>query len=234
MADDADESVILIDASRLFREGLRRIFSDSSFAVVHESFSIEDALPAIASLQPSLVLVDLLDEFEQLTERIGQIRAAASGARIVVLTEAIHANRLAGALSAGVDGYLLKNMSADALHHSLRLVLLGEKVFPTDLARLLAEGWIGSRGDNGQIGDFCGLSDREMQILGCLLDGASNKQIAYALELSDGTVKVHLKAILKKIGAQNRTQAAVWALNHGVASVQARVHRALHAKSVAR
>jgi two-component system nitrate/nitrite response regulator NarL len=225
-----DESVVLIDASRLFREGLRRIFSDSSFTVVHESISIADALPAITSLQPTLVLVDPPDDAEALTERIGRIRAAASGVRIVVLTEAIEANRLAGALSAGVDGYLLKNMSADALHHSLRLVLLGEKVFPTDLARLLTEGKIVSLNDFGQVGDFCGLSDREMQILGCLLDGASNKQIAYALELSDGTVKVHLKAILKKIGAQNRTQAAIWALNHGVASVQARMHRALNAK----
>jgi two-component system nitrate/nitrite response regulator NarL len=229
-----DESVILIDASRLFREGLRRIFSDSSFAVVHESFSIEDALPSIASLQPSLVLADLVDDAETLTERISQIRAAASGTKIVVLTETIRANRLAGALSAGVDGYLLKNMSADALHQSLRLVLLGEKVFPTDLARLLSAGWAISRGENGQTSDFCGLSDREMQILGCLLDGASNKQIAYALELSDGTVKVHVKTILKKIGVQNRTQAAVWALNHGVASVQARVYGALNGKSLGR
>lgn len=229
-----DESVVLIDASRLFREGLRRIFADSSFAVVHESFSIEEALPAIASLQPSLVLVDLPDDTATLPDRIGQIRAAASAARIVVLTDSIQANRLSDALSAGVDGFLLKTMSADALHHSLRLVLLGEKVFPTDLARLLAEGWTVSRGSNGQIGDFCGLSDREMQILGCLLDGASNKQIAYALELSDGTVKVHLKTILKKIGAQNRTQAAIWALNNGVVSVQSRVHRALNARAAVR
>src|ERR1700730_7801743 len=161
-----DESVVLIDASRLFRDGLRRIFLDSSFAVVHESFSIEDALPSIASLQPSLVLADLVDDAEALTERISQIRAAASGTRIVVLTETIRANRLAGALSAGVDGYLLKNMSADALHQSLRLVLLGEKVFPTDLARLLSAGWATSRGENGPLSDFCGLSDREMQILG--------------------------------------------------------------------
>jgi two-component system nitrate/nitrite response regulator NarL len=220
------ESVLLIDASRLFREGLRRIFSDSSFAVVHESASIAEALPFIASLRPSLVLVDPPDEFEALTERMRQIRAAAPGARIVVLTEAIRANRLADALSAGVDGYLLKNMSADALHQSLRLVLLGEKVFPTDLALLLTEGWTVSRGPSRKISAFNGLSDREMQILGYLLDGAPNKQIAHALELSDGTVKVHVKAILKKIGVQNRTQAAIWALNHGVANTQARNHGA--------
>ena len=213
----ADDSVFLIDASRLFREGLRRIFAESPFEVVHESFSIDDAIPFIESLQPALVLVDLPDGGEALTATVNQIRVAAPSARIVVLTETIRVNRLADALSAGVDGYLLKNMSGDALQQSLRLVLLGEKVFPTDLAHLLTNGRIMSRSDNGHMGHFNGLSDREMQILACLLNGAQNKQIAYELKISDGTVKVHLKAILKKIRVQNRTQAAIWALNHGIA-----------------
>src|SRR5260221_1934752 len=212
-----NDSVLLIDASRLFREGLRRIFSDSSFAVVHESFSVEDALPFIESLHPSLVLVDLPDCGAELTAHVVQIRGAAPSARIVVLTETIRVNRLADALSAGVDGYLLKNMSGDALQQSLRLVLLGEKVFPTDLAHLLTNGRIMSRSDNGQMGHFNGLSDREMQVLACLLNGAQNKHIAYELKISDRTVKVHLKAILNKIHVQNRTQAANWALNHGIA-----------------
>ena len=209
------DSVFLIDASRLFREGLRRIFADSSLTVVHESSAVADALPFIETLQPSLVLVDLPDCGEALAGHIGQIRAAAPGARIVVLTETIRVNRLAEALSVGVDGYLLKNISADALHQSLLLVLLGEKVFPTDLAHLLATGRIMSR--NGRSDHVSGLSDRETQILGCLLNGAQNKQIAHELKISDGTVKVHLKAILKKIRVQNRTQAAIWALNHGIA-----------------
>jgi two-component system, NarL family, nitrate/nitrite response regulator NarL len=163
------------------------------------------------------VLVDLPDNGEAMIGRIDQLRAAAPRARIVVLTENIRVNRLADALSAGVDGYLLKNMSADALHQSLRLVLLGEKVFPTDLAHLLTNGRIVPRDDPGPMSRFNGLSDREMQILGCLFNGAQNKQIAHELKISDGTVKVHLKAILKKIRVQNRTQAAIWALNHGIA-----------------
>jgi two-component system, NarL family, nitrate/nitrite response regulator NarL len=210
-----NEAVFLIDASRLAREGLRRILQ-SSLTVVHESPSVEDALPFVASLKPALVLVDLKDCDDVLTGQIDQIRIAAPGARIVVLTETIRVNRLADALSAGVDGYLLKNMSGDALQQSLRLVLLGEKVFPTDLARLLTTRRIMSRSDTGQMGHFKDLSDREMQILACLLNGAQNKQIAYELKISDGTVKMHLKAILKKIRVQNRTQAAIWALNHGI------------------
>jgi two-component system, NarL family, nitrate/nitrite response regulator NarL len=214
-----NDSVFLIDAGRLFREGLRRIFADSPFTVVHESISVEDALPFITSLRPSIVLVDLPDSGEALIERMSQIRAAAPCVRIVVLTETIRVDRLADTLSAGVDGYLLKNMSADALHQSLRLVLLGEKVFPTDLAHLLTNGRIMSHGESGPIGHFNGLSDREIQILGCLLNGAQNKQIAHELKISDGTVKMHLKAILKKIHVRNRTQAAMWALAHGMKQI---------------
>lgn len=220
-----NESVFLIDSSRLFREGLRRIFSESSLTVVHESSSIEDALPFVASLNPALVLMDLKDCGGVLAGQIGRVHAAAPRARIVVLTETIRVDRLADALSAGVDGYLLKNLSGAVLHQSLRLILLGEKVFPTDLADILTKDQMMARGDTGQGGRSPGLSHREMQILALLLNGAPNKRIAFDLKISEGTVKVHLKAILKKINVRNRTQAAIWALNRGIArdiSVSAR------------
>src|SRR5690606_31857815 len=99
----------------------------------------------------------------------------------------------------------------------------GEKVFPTDLARILINGDfnvpaalpVSRRAAAGRA-----LSERETQILDCLLSGYSNKMIAKRLEISEGTVKVHLKGILKKINVQNRTQAAIWALNNGIATDQ--------------
>jgi two-component system nitrate/nitrite response regulator NarL len=212
-------SVLLIDASRLFREGLRRIFSGSSFATVQEACSVQDALPLIQSLQPSLVLVNFPDAGDAQREGIGQIRAAAPPTRIVVLTETVRVSRLSEALSTGADGYLLKNMSAEALHQSLELVLLGEKVFPTDLANLLTNDRIRAASGTAQGRHANGLSDRELQILGYLLNGAPNKQIARELQICDGTVKVHLKAILKKISVQNRTQAALWAASQGIEHV---------------
>jgi two-component system nitrate/nitrite response regulator NarL len=210
-------SVLLIDSSRLFREGIRRIFVGSPFRVVQESSSIEEALPLLATAPPALILIDVHDAGNAFKERLADIRAAAPAARIVVLTETVRVNRLADALSAGVDGYLVQDMSADALQQSLHLVLLGEKVFPTDLAHLLTNGRFLPRNAAGPIDHYNGLSEREMQILGCLLNGASNKRIANQLDISEGTVKVHLKAVLKKINVQNRTQAAIWALNHGIA-----------------
>jgi two-component system, NarL family, nitrate/nitrite response regulator NarL len=209
-------SLVVIETNKLFREGLRHIFSASSFEIVHEAGSVEDAIPFVESLQPALVLVGLPDS-DDVTTRVSQIRAAAPRTRIVILADSIRMNRLADAMTSGVDGYLLKNMSADALHQSLRIVLLGEKVFPTELANLLTGDRLVSRSKLGATRHLNGLSDREMQILGYLREGAQNKQIANDLKISDGTVKAHLKAILKKIHVQNRTQAALWALAHGIA-----------------
>src|SRR5438270_2153418 len=87
-------SVLLIDASRLFREGLRRILSSSLLAAVHEACSVQDALPSIESLQPALVLVNFPDGGESQREAIGQIRAATPPTRIVVLTETVRVDRL--------------------------------------------------------------------------------------------------------------------------------------------
>jgi two-component system nitrate/nitrite response regulator NarL len=209
-------SLVVIEKNGLFREGLRHLFAASSFETVNQSNSVAEAIPFIAALQPALVLVGVSDGDEEI-KRVARIRAAALRTRIVFLTETIRINRLADALAEGVDGYLLKNMSAEALHQSLQLVLLGEKVFPTDLAHLLTNDRMAPRNGTAHGGHVNGLSDREMQILGCLRAGAPNKQIARDLQIADGTVKVHLKAILKKIGAQNRTQAAIWAMSQGLA-----------------
>jgi two-component system, NarL family, nitrate/nitrite response regulator NarL len=209
-------SLVLIEKGRLLREGLRHLFATTSFEIANQSESVEEAIPSIAALQPALVLVGLSDSDEE-TTCIARIRAAASHTRVVFLTESIRINRLADALAGGVDGYLLKTVSADALHQSLQLILLGEKVFPTDLAPLLTDR-IAARNGTTERGNANGLSDREVQILGCLRNGAQNKQIARDLQIADGTVKVHLKSILKKIGVQNRTQAAMWALAQGMAT----------------
>ena len=211
-------SLVVIEKNGLFREGLRHLFAASSFDTVNESKSVAEAIPFIAALQPALVLVGLSDSDEE-TNCVSRIRAAALRTRIVFLTESIRINRFTDALAEGVDGYLLKNMSAEALHQSLQLVLLGEKVFPTDLAHLLTNDRMASRNGTAQWRHVNGLSGREMQILGCLRNGAQNKEIARDLQIADSTVKVHLKAILKKIGAQNRTQAAIWALAQGVREI---------------
>jgi two-component system nitrate/nitrite response regulator NarL len=98
----------------------------------------------------------------------------------------------------------------------MQLVLLGEKVFPTSLGHLLTNHPLARQSEDQSLGGLAGLSQREAQILACLLNGTSNKQIANELNIAEGTVKVHLKAIMKKINVRNRTQAAMWAANNGI------------------
>lgn len=212
-------SILHIDRNQLFREGVRRILSDSPFSVQGEASSLAEGLEQVPTLKPSVIIADTNnDSPDVLADLMIGARGISPQARVVILTDTVAIARLADALSAGVDGYLLKDMSPDALKQSLKLVLMGEKVFPTDLAYLLVNNRFLASGNRGHGGRNGTLSERETEILSCLVNGLSNKVIANQLQITEGTVKVHLKGILKKIQVQNRTQAAIWAIQHGIVS----------------
>lgn len=207
--------VLHIDRNQLFREGLKRILDDSPFYISFEAASFSEGAHQVIAQKPGIVIIDTDGYGEVLPELMLSARSVAVPPRVVVLTNTVGIPRLSSALSSGVDGYLLKDMSAEALKQSLRLVMMGEKVFPTDLADLLINNRFAV--PNGGPTERNGtLSDRETEILSCLVNGHSNKAIANRLQITEGTVKVHLKGVLKKIHAQNRTQAAIWALQHGI------------------
>jgi two-component system nitrate/nitrite response regulator NarL len=209
--------IFLVDPSQLLREGLRRLLDDPSFTVSGEAGTLSEALGRITQDgTPDLLLLDYMAEDKQRLEEIRSLRQRLPKMRVVVLTDALSSTTLAQCFDAGADGYLVKNISSIALKQSLRLVMIGEKVFPTNLASLLVNGKVEARpapiGESG----MAGLSEREIQILQCLLNGYPNKVIAHHLDITESTVKVHLKGILRKIRATNRTQAAIWALNRGL------------------
>lgn len=207
---------LVVDSSRLFREGLRHLLTDTQFEIALECISLVDALTDIErGFEPQLVLVEL-GGAEDWHGMLKELRDACPNARIIVLSTTLAARSLAQALDAGVDGYLLKNISLQGLTQSLELAMLGEKVFPTQLASLLSAGKIGSdRPIFRTAARTNGLSDRETAILRCLVSGYPNKVIADQLQMTEASVKVHLKAVLRKIQASNRTQAAIWAINNG-------------------
>jgi len=126
---------------------------------------------------------------------------------------------MARLLKAGADGYLVNELSAEAFSLSLLLVMKGEKALPSTLAGILAND-SSDAGNGALIKAQKHLTEREKQILKCLLHAYSNKHIARALNISEGTVKVHLKSLMKKIAAANRTQAALWARNNGIENGQ--------------
>jgi two-component system nitrate/nitrite response regulator NarL len=171
---------------------------------------------------PQLALIEV-DNAEGWLGMLKDLREACPDARIIVLSTALSAQALAQALDAGIDGYLLKNISLQGLTQSLELAMLGEKVFPTQLATLLSAGkMITERPIFRSAARTNGLSDRETAILRCLVSGYPNKVIADQLQMTEASVKVHLKAVLRKIQASNRTQAAIWAINNGFQVDQAR------------
>ena len=212
--------VLLVDSNKLFRQGLKLLLADSVFTVVSEAGNLNEAVNLSDSetcAGADLILCDLHDAEKDEVEAMRLLDTKLADAKIVVLTAELCPRRLSSALEAGADGYLMKDLSAESLVQSLRLVMMGEKVFPTDLAMLLISGRMESNGPMLSAAQK-GLSPREVQILRCLLDGDSNKMIAIRLDITEATVKVHLKSLLRKINASNRTQAAIWALNHGLAS----------------
>jgi two-component system nitrate/nitrite response regulator NarL len=192
---------------------MKQLLAADTFRIGGEARSHGEAITQLENgLNTDLILVDVQDT-DAVKGTIEALRAAAPNARIVHLTTGVDTRRLRAALEAGADGYLTKDRSAEALTEALRLVMLGEKVFPSDLAALLTQ-----NPTMGVAPNFPhrALSQREEQILRCLVRGESNKQIAIRLNITEATVKVHLKSLLRKIACSNRTQAAIWAMNHGL------------------
>jgi two-component system nitrate/nitrite response regulator NarL len=231
--------VILIDPDRLFREGIKRILEESAYRTVGEARSLAEARAGLAAAgRVDLVALDVADwEAEGIAEFLGALRGRFEGGRpesgrpesgkaesgrpegvkIVVLTSDRSRGAIGKAIGWAVDAYLLKDMSPEALTRSLQLVMLGQQIFPTRLMASLLHAEPAEPALEGVGGPSKGLSPREVQILRHLMSGYSNKAIARELSISEATVKVHLKALLRKVRVSNRTQAAVWALNNGLA-----------------
>ncbi len=163
-------------------------------------------------------MADLNGSYESDLDSLQGVRATFDDLRIVVLANELCLVDMGRLLKAGVDGYLLKDLSAEALSLSLLLVMKGEKALPSTLASVLADDPRTTVANGASLRAQKRLTEREEQILRCLLNAYSNKHIARALNISEGTVKVHLKSVMKKIAAGNRTQAALWARNNGLAN----------------
>jgi two-component system nitrate/nitrite response regulator NarL len=214
--------LFLIDPNQLFREGLRRLLSGEQFHVLGEARSLAEACATPwPERRPDLVLLDIesLDE-ETTPGLLAGLRDLLSEAKIVVLSAGCSRISLARAVAWSFDAYLLKDMSSETLTQSLQLVMLGQQIFPPGHMAPLLRTEVKARPPEPRDPSSKGLSPRETQILRHLANGCSNKAIARELNISEATVKVHLNALLRKVRAANRTQAAMWALNNGMTSDQ--------------
>jgi two-component system nitrate/nitrite response regulator NarL len=208
--------LFLVDRSQLFREGLRRVLGADGWEVVGETATLASAAESLAaSGGADLVVFDFASD-EDCGSSLERLRQVCPEAKFVVLTSEVNRQSLGKSVEWAVDAYLLKDMSAEALARSFQLIVLGQQIFPTK--RMMSMLYDQTEPAYGGLDSMqtTGLSPRELQILRALVNGKSNKAIARDLNVAEATVKVHLKALLRKVRVHNRTQAAVWALNQGI------------------
>ena len=211
-----DTNICVVSKSEILREGLRRILTDNQF-VVAEVANDSAALMALLDGKPAPDLIVIESAGAHGLENCRQLREAFASSRLVLLAEDYSIESTSRAMAVGIDGYLAKEISCAPLVGALRLVVLGEKVVPSQMVEALSlahwqpasENWLANTSD-------VRLSEREVEILCCLTRGDANKLISRQLVITEATVKVHIKTILRKLSVLNRTQAAMWAVSRGL------------------
>jgi len=207
----------IISENEISRHGLGHILRGEGVSVVGEYASISEAL-ARDLASDTVVALDCPDSKQQCA-MVEEIKLENPACLVVVLAEHFDFESMLRCFQAGANGYIVKTMKALSLITALRLASMGEIVIPS---QAISEFGHGQR-DFGMFDgadptiDDAHLSHREKDVLCCLMAGYSNKVIARQLEVAEATVKVHVKAILRKLKVRNRTQAAIWANSHGVA-----------------
>jgi len=210
--------VLLIDDHTLFRVGLEGLLSSRGIEVVASVNSGQECLPLIEELKPDVVLLDMRMPVIDGLGVLAMLRDKGLEMPIAMLTTSSEESDLVESLRAGAQGYLLKDMEPDDLVLALRDIVAGKTVVAPDLAPILARAVQGKSDShkNEKITPFSHLTPRETEILGLLAEGQSNKAIARNLGISDGTVKLHVKAILRKLEVHSRVEAAVMAVEYGM------------------
>jgi two-component system nitrate/nitrite response regulator NarL len=214
----------LICDNPLLHSGLERILSGTPFALVEDA-PATDPRPGSAVPQGfALYILAVSQPSSRTLETVGQVKERHPAARIVLLADHFEPEFVRQGLEAGANGFCFTGSSREVLITSLELVMLGELALPTELVcsmldavALSPDSETASEVPDGPKASAprpSNLSAREAEILGSLMEGSPNKVIARKLHVAEATVKVHIKAILRKIGASNRTQAAMWAKGH--------------------
>jgi len=209
--------VLLIDDHTLFRVGLEGLLTSRGIEVVASVDSGHEAQKLVDKLNPDIILLDMRMPGLNGLEVLDMLRDKNESLPIVMLTTSTEENDLLKSLRSGAQGYLLKDMEPDELVLALREIVAGKTVVAPDLAPILARAVQGKTIEQEEKDDspFSSLTPRETEILGLLAEGQSNKAIARNLGISDGTVKLHVKAILRKLEVHSRVEAAVMAVQRG-------------------
>ena len=211
--NDSITTLIAIDDHPLFRKGVADLIGmEASLNMIGEAASGEEGLVLAEELHPDLILLDLNMKGMDGIETLKLLKERVPDARVIMLTVSDNEEDVVAALRAGADGYLLKDMEPEDTLDYLRQAARGKLVISERLTELLAHA-LRSEGSHPSDVNQAGLTEREEQILSLIAQGLSNKMIARKLDITEGTVKVHVKHLLKKLNLRSRVEAAVWAVN---------------------
>lgn len=208
--------IILIDDHTLFRSGIKALLSrQHGFEVIGEAADGLSGIKMISRLQPDVVLLDLDMPGMNRREALSQIISINPQQAVIMLTVSEDSDDLTECIRIGARGYLLKNINADFLLESIRKAAEGDNVFSPEMTAKLVKSLISPQSTQGTQA-LSSLTPRELEILGYLAAGHSNKIIARHLDLAESTVKVHVQNLLRKLNLSSRVQAAVYAIRHNV------------------
>ncbi|EMJ9773622.1 MULTISPECIES: two-component system response regulator NarL [Morganella] len=213
-ADPASPAtILLIDDHPMLRNGVRQLISmEPSLTVAGEAGNGRDGIALAESLDPDLILLDLNMPDMNGFETLDILRRKPLSGRVVVFSVSNYREDLITALRRGADGYLLKDMEPEELLVALRQAAAGKMVVSPALTEVLAGALREVRSDDEP--DINSLTPRERDILKLIAQGQPNKMIARKLDITESTVKVHVKNLMKKMKVKSRVEAAVWVLQN--------------------
>ena len=203
---------IIVDDEPLARKGLAiRLAEFDDIELVEQCSNGEDAMAFVENEEPDLIILDLNMQGMDGLDILKAMRNKGVTSRIVMLTVSDNDEDVVEAIRSGADGYLLKDMDPEDIVEKVRQATLGKMVISEKLTDILATAL--RRPNKASENPLSSLTSREQEILKYVAKGLSNKLIARELNISDGTVKVHVKHLLKKLGLRSRVEAAVWMVN---------------------
>jgi two-component system nitrate/nitrite response regulator NarL len=205
--------VVTVDDHPLFRRGLIQLLGTiPGFNLVGEASCGVDGLAMVRKCKPDLLLLDLNMKDMSGLEVLKAVKTSSPDTRVVMITVSDQAEDLVSALRIGADGYLLKDMEPEQMVESLRAAASGKVIISDALTHVMAAALRDqNRPETPQEAD---LTEQEIRILERIATGMSNKVIGKELDIAEGTVKVHVKHILRKLSLRSRVEAAVWAVAH--------------------
>lgn len=216
IAEERPLQVLLIDDHALFRSGLLELLERRGIKVIAAVADGAEGIRKVRELKPDVVLLDIRMPNMSGLETLRRLREEDKQVPVIMLTTSQDEEDVVDALRTGAQGYLLKDMEADELVKALEQIAGGQTVVAPDLAGILARVVQGGEVTRKQASPFSDLTPREMEILTHLAEGQSNKVIGRELGIADGTVKLHVKSILRKLGVHSRVEAAVMAVEQGL------------------